>query len=97
MSVLCRYDTVGLHLLNQTKSVGGGGRRDNNRYDDMFQDGGDPRVTSWLEDLETSNRGLGERLSALETSGWSNDLHRCTHHTHHTSHIIIYIYCIASW
>ncbi len=62
-----RYDTVGLHLLNENTQRGGRyGQHDS--YDDMFASGGDPRLVSWMEDLQAATTGIEDRILSMETN-----------------------------
>ena len=61
----CSYDTVGAHLLR---------RGDSNSYSKLQQDrcdgsdGGDPRILSWMEDLQSTINTIESRLMSLERS-----------------------------
>ena len=73
------YDTIGAHLMrkrgvdNETSSF------TTVQYD--TSESGDPRIVSWMEDLQTTTNTLESRLTSLEHSHKnakdSNELARC--------------------
>lgn len=64
-----RYDTVGTHLLRRRGSdtdASGYNRLQYDGYDGS--DGGDPRIMSWMEDLQCATNTIEDRLISLERS-----------------------------
>ena len=60
----CRYDTVGVHLLRRDGSSTDATGYNKLQYDGY--DGGDPRIVSWMEDLQSATNSLESRLVSLE-------------------------------
>ena len=63
---LCRYDTVGVHLIRR------GDNSDATGYNKLHYDGydgsDDPRIMSWMEDLQSASNNIESRLISLERS-----------------------------
>lgn len=58
------YDTIGAHLLR--KEVAGGDTSEHNKLHSDTSDSGDPRVMSWMEDLQLATNKLETRIASLE-------------------------------
>ena len=62
----CRYDTVGIHLLRRDGSATDASGYNKLQYEGY--DGGDPRIVSWVEDLQSTTNSLESRMISLEHS-----------------------------
>jgi hypothetical protein len=59
--LFCRYDTVGIHLLKRANTAA-----DYNKLQYEGYDGGDPRIVSWMEDIQSATNSLENRVVSLE-------------------------------
>ena len=61
---ICRYDTVGVHLLRRDGSATDTSGYNKLQYEGY--DGDDPRIVSWMEDLQSATNSLESRMISLE-------------------------------